>query len=185
MSVRTKARSIVTPLTIGSFLLMGVTGILLFFKLKSGLVTVAHEWLSWIFVIGGALHVWLNWAAIKSCLGRWSGRVIVGSFALILVAALASLGSSEPGPHRQAAAARQATVVLLDAPLSTLATITRCSTEEVRNRLSAEGISVTSDNVTLNEAAHQDGAQAMRGLTALLRDVELGPGGARGGRPAR
>lgn len=33
-----------TPLTIGSFLLMGVTGILMFFHLDIGLNKLAHEW---------------------------------------------------------------------------------------------------------------------------------------------
>ena len=55
-----KLRSWVTPITIGSFLLLGVTGLLMFFKVRGGLIVVAHEWLSPIFVVGACLHIFLN-----------------------------------------------------------------------------------------------------------------------------
>lgn len=41
-----KLRAWVTPITIGSFLLIGVTGLLMFFKVPGGLIVIAHEWLS-------------------------------------------------------------------------------------------------------------------------------------------
>ena len=49
-------RQWVTPLVAGSFLLMGVTGILMFFHWDSGLNKAAHEWLGWLMIIGVALH---------------------------------------------------------------------------------------------------------------------------------
>lgn len=43
----TISRNWATPLTIGSFLLMAVTGLLMFFHLDTGLNKAAHEWLGW------------------------------------------------------------------------------------------------------------------------------------------
>lgn len=37
-----------TKLTIGSFLLMAGTGILMFFELDQGVVLVVHQWSSWL-----------------------------------------------------------------------------------------------------------------------------------------
>jgi hypothetical protein len=74
-----RLRSWVTPITIGSFLLIGVTGLLMFFKARGGLIVVAHEWLSLIFAIAACLHIGLNWSAIRTYLSRARGLVPDGS----------------------------------------------------------------------------------------------------------
>src|SRR4029450_10400711 len=43
-----------TKLIIGAFLLMAVTGVLMFFELEHGFVVVVHQWASWILLIGAA-----------------------------------------------------------------------------------------------------------------------------------
>jgi cytochrome b561 len=45
-----------TPLTIGSFLVIAVTGVLMFFHLDSGLNKLAHEWLAWAMLAAVGLH---------------------------------------------------------------------------------------------------------------------------------
>ena len=47
----TALRRWATPLTIGAFVFMAVTGILMFFEVRLGIIKVAHEWLSWLMVI--------------------------------------------------------------------------------------------------------------------------------------
>jgi hypothetical protein len=177
------ARTWITPLTLGSFLLVGVTGVLMFFNVKSGLVTVTHEWLSLTFVAGAALHIWLNWKAILATLRRGRSRLIVGAFAMLLALALLSIGHEQPAPHRQGEAMRQVTTVLLNTPISTLAVLTDCSTEEVRHRLGEQGIRTSSDTVTLTEVARQNNTHPMHALAAMLWDA--GPKGRAGGRPGR
>ena len=86
-----KLRAWVTPITIGSFLLLGVTGLLMFFKVRGGLIVVAHEWLSPIFVVGACLHIWLNWGAVRANLSRARGIIIVGLFAALLAFSVAPL----------------------------------------------------------------------------------------------
>ena len=49
-------RDWITPITMGAFGLLAVTGVLMFFHLDSGLNEAAHEWLSWVLLGGVALH---------------------------------------------------------------------------------------------------------------------------------
>ena len=46
----------ITPLVIGTFALMAVTGSLMFFHLDTGLNKTAHEWLGWAMVAAVLLH---------------------------------------------------------------------------------------------------------------------------------
>ena len=41
-----------TPLIVGSFLIMGVSGVLMFFHLETTLMKVVHEWAGWAMVAG-------------------------------------------------------------------------------------------------------------------------------------
>ncbi|MCG8276944.1 DUF4405 domain-containing protein [Stenotrophomonas sp. NLF4-10] len=49
-----------TPLTIGSFILMAVTGVLMFFDVVPGYLAFAHEWFSWFFLVGAGGHIAVN-----------------------------------------------------------------------------------------------------------------------------
>ena len=77
-------RAWATPLTIGAFLLSGVTGILMFFHLDSGLNKAAHEWLSWALVAGVGLHLAANFRAFKGYLKRPRAMAVVAAFAVLL-----------------------------------------------------------------------------------------------------
>ena len=77
-------RAWATPLTIGAFLLSGVTGILMFFHLDSGLNKAAHEWLSWALVAGVGLHLAANFRAFKGYLKRPRAMAVVATFAVLL-----------------------------------------------------------------------------------------------------
>ena len=91
-------RDWVTPLTMGAFALLAVTGVLMFFHLDSGLNKVAHEWLSWVLVGGVALHVATNWLGVKRYLAGWKGRAVVVVFALLIGASFLPLGGADEPP---------------------------------------------------------------------------------------
>lgn len=95
-------RSWVTPLVAGSFLLMGVTGILMFFHWDSGLNKTAHEWLGWAMVIAVTLHVTVNFQGFKNMFRTGLGKGILALFALILALSFLNLGGGEGngGPLR-------------------------------------------------------------------------------------
>ena len=70
------SREWATPLTIGTFLIMATTGILMFFHLDRGLNKEAHEWLGWAMVAGVGTHVVANLSSFKRYLGKaWDDRV--------------------------------------------------------------------------------------------------------------
>lgn len=110
-------RSWATPLTVGSFFLISVTGILMFFHLETGLSKLAHEWLGWFLVIGVAAHLWLNWRAFTTYFKRPAAMTIMGAGAAVLLAALLVPAGEADVPVRQALGS------LTQAPISTLASL--------------------------------------------------------------
>jgi hypothetical protein len=164
----------VTPITIGSFVLIGVTGVLMFFKVRGGLIVIVHEWLSPILVIGACLHTWLNWGAVRAHLSRGRGLVVVGAFAALLLLSLAPFDevsevAREHG-HGQDGLDRRAGQVLLEARVSTLAELTGRSPQQLRDRLRRHGVHVTSDDLVLGKAARQSRVHPARALGAVLED---------------
>jgi hypothetical protein len=92
------SRQWATPLTIGAFALMAVTGVLMFFHLDTGLNKVAHEWLGWVMVAGVGLHAAANWVAFKRHFTQnRSGQVIVAVSLLVLAGSFVSLGDKAEG----------------------------------------------------------------------------------------
>lgn len=69
------SREWATPLTIGLFLLMGVTGLLMFFHWDNSLQKTLHEWLRWLMVAAAVVHALANWlpddeASLASAVGK-------------------------------------------------------------------------------------------------------------------
>lgn len=173
-----RLRSWVTPITIGSFLLLGVTGLLMFFKVRGGLIVAAHEWLSPILVVSASLHIWLNWGAVRANLSRARGIAIVGLFAALLVFAITPGKEVEKRArehdwehgHVQEVIGRKAAGVLLQARISTVAELTGRTPQRLRDSLGRRGVRITSDEVTLAEAARQSQVSALRVLDAVLEE---------------
>jgi hypothetical protein len=153
-------RAWATPLTIGAFLVMAATGVLMFFDVRSGLVSEAHEWLSWVFLAGAAAHLVVNYRPLTLHLkSRW-GRVSITAAAVLLVASVLPTGV-ESG-HRLHHAVEQAVV---DAPLSTLASLAHVAPQDLENRLKARGI-VATPQQSARELAAQNGVDE-RDLLAI------------------
>jgi len=169
-----KLRSYVTPITIGSFLLLGVTGLLMFFKVRGALIIVAHEWLSPIFVVGACLHIWLNWGAVRANLSRVRGIIIVGLFAALLAFSVAPCKEAEEHArehgHGQEVISRKAAEILLRARISTAAELTGRTPRQMRDSLVRHGVYVPSDEVTLMDAARQSQVSPACVLDAVLQE---------------
>lgn len=154
----------ITPVVIGAFFLSAVTGVLMFFHLDSGLNKTAHEWLSWAMVIGVMLHLLLNVAAFKRYFTQTTGRVVIGLFALILALSFIPAGGeggSEPGfapPVR----------ALAKAPISVLAQVAGTSTDEVKTKLQAQGLTVTSDQQSVADLVGPDLRKQIGAITKVL-----------------
>lgn len=150
-----------TPLTAGAFLLLAVTGLLMFFHADSGLNKVAHEWLSWVLVAGVALHVTANFKAFQNHLKARRGQMLIGLFALILAGSFLSVGGKDEPPFMAPIRA------LTQAPVSALAQVAQVSPEEFRARMQGAGLNATSDQQTIAELV-AGREQQMRVLGQLL-----------------
>jgi hypothetical protein len=142
----------ITPVVMGAFLLSAVTGVLMFFHLDSGLNKTAHEWLSWAMVIGVGLHVLLNMPAFKRYLKQTTGRVVIGAFALILALSFIPAGGSSGSEPGFAPPVR----ALAKAPITVLAQVAGTSTEDLKAKLQAQGLTVTSDQQSVADLVGPD-----------------------------
>jgi len=162
-------REWVTPITAGAFLLLGVTGILMFFHLDTGLNKLAHEWLGWILVAAVALHLVLNFQGLKRQLSQTRGQVLAGLFVLTLGLSFLPLGGEGPGGK---AAFMATTGALADAPISALAGVAGVDVDTLGARFSAAGHPLTASTGSVRELIGPDpGAQAAL-LARVLRTPE-------------
>jgi hypothetical protein len=156
-------RTWATPVTIGAFLLMSATGVLMFFHCDRGLLTDIHQWFSWLFLAGAGAHVAANLRPFKNHLqSRW-GRASIAAFIAVLAASLFSWGVMT-GPQLL----RSVEQALVDAPLATLASLTRTAPDTLVRRLKAHGIVATSQR-SVHELSGEHGVSEHRLLAIVFR----------------
>jgi len=161
-------REWVTPITMGAFVLMAVTGVMMFFDIRPGFTTAAHEWLSWAFLAGAAGHVTANFLGFKRHLLGSRGRGIVAAFVLLLVLALVakSFLPSKPEPEPGWATPVRA---LAKAPLPVLAQVGQMSVDDLKARLAAQGVTApVTDASTVADLAGADYEAQKKLLRKLL-----------------
>jgi hypothetical protein len=129
-----------TPLTIGSFILMAATGLLMFFDVVPGYLSFAHEWFSWFFLVGAGGHIAVNFRPLAKHLQSNWGRANVAIFAIILVVSTFSFGRIT-APQLKWPISN----ALIEAPLSALADVTRTEPADLVVKLRAHGITATAD----------------------------------------
>lgn len=123
-----------TPLTVGSFLVMGVTGTLMFFHLNTMLGKVIHEWAGWLMLVGVGAHVVLNWRALTTYFKRPMAQWIMGVGAALTLATILPIGGAGEPPVRSMVMA----VTLADE--ATLMALSGHNLQEGRTLLSAAGV---------------------------------------------
>jgi hypothetical protein len=160
------SREWVTPLTIGAFGLMAVTGVLMFFHSDTGLNKLAHEWLGFIFVAGVALHAAVNWGAFKRHLASSvKGRAVIALFAVALAASFAQLGGKAGGPPPVLAMK-----AITQAPLSSVAPLTGHPVEILVARLNGAGFALSGPQASIASVAHDREAQGKAVAVLFGRD---------------
>ncbi|MBT9551435.1 MAG: DUF4405 domain-containing protein [Hydrogenophaga sp.] len=154
----------ITPVVIGAFFLSAITGVLMFFHFDSGLNKTAHEWLSWAMVMGVALHVLLNMPAFKRYFKQTPGRVIMGLFAVVLALSFIPAGGSGGNDPGFAPPVR----ALAKAPITVLAQVAGTSTEDMKAKLQAAGLTVTSDQQSVADLVGSDLKAQIGTMTQVL-----------------
>ena len=79
-------RNLITPFIFLIFLVVGLSGILMFFHVFDGYIEVVHELLGVTFVVFAIFHVIVNWIGLKSHFGK---KVFVPAGIVVLLISLA------------------------------------------------------------------------------------------------
>ena len=159
------SRTWATPIVIGSFALMAVTGILMFFHLERGLNKNAHEWVGLILVAGVVAHAFANGSAFKGHVLR--SRVaqgIIVALLLVLAGSFIKWPSNEP---KSAQALLMQSVVRV--PLRALAPLTGKSPEHMLAGLQAAQVPLRSVDDNLESAIGKDRELRNRALAVLFQ----------------
>lgn len=172
MSAPLIRRTWATPLVTGAFVLIAVTGVLMFFHADSGLNKLAHEWLGWAMLAGAAAHATANWPALRNHLRQPLGRGLVAAFVLALGLSFWPAAGSGDGPPFAAPVA-----ALAKAPLPVLAQVAGVSPEAMAARLQAAGVAGAAGQASLVSLGVTD----LKRQLGVLRRVLATPAGDGGG----
>jgi peptidoglycan/LPS O-acetylase OafA/YrhL len=163
MTIRV-TRDAVTPLVIGVFALMAVTGAMMFFHQETNLQKEVHEWAGWIMVGGVALHAWANWPGFKRYFQKLASPAVavVGGFVLVLAGSFLVRGGDEgPSPPVLAIGA------LTKAPIAVVAPVFGKTAAQARADLAAAGIVITDDQGSIAGAVAGDREKTGAALRVL------------------
>ena len=150
------SRDWATPLTIGAFGLMSVTGLLMFFHLDTGLNKLAHQWLSWVMIAGVATHAFVNWPAFKRYFtASRQGRAIIGVSAVALALTFVSLPQQKATPPQILAMK-----ALTRAPIAKLAPLAERPAHQLIDELAKAGINVPNASASIDSVAADRRSQA-------------------------
>jgi hypothetical protein len=156
-------KSWATPLIIATFIISGITGILIFFHKGDGLVKPVHEWLSWALVAGGAFHTATHWNSFKAYFTRGSSMAIIATGAIIAIGAIVipmQGGSGNP--------AMKISKALASAPLETVASVARQTPEQAIEKLQKMGIKVNNTQESISLIAKENGKKDIAVLSMLF-----------------
>lgn len=157
-------KAMITPFTIGSFFVMAVTGMLMFFHLNTGLNKFAHEWLSWVFVAAVLLHtVFINKRSFLSYFKRVGPVVAIGLFMTVPV--LTYLAGNEDARHPFQRVAR----TLYHADLPLVSQLLNISDQQLKNRLEGQGLVTTPLDTSLKTIAKRNGLKNKEIMEMLFK----------------
>lgn len=158
-------REWVTPVVGGAFVLLAVTGVLMFFHLDTGLNKLAHEWLGWVLVAAVGLHLTLNARPLVNVLKKPRGQVLAGLFVAVLAASFLPFGQEGGGK----ASFMAVTSALARAPLPVVAQVAGISEPELAARLAAAGYPASETTASVSALVGADPGASVGVLASILK----------------
>lgn len=159
------SREWATPLTMGAFILMATTGILMFFHADIGLNKEAHEWLGWAMVGGVGAHALANISSFKRYFAKPAALGIIAVFVLILVA---SFFIQEEKDGKGGNPGRRATMAVLNAPISEIAPLAHQTPQALLADLQKAGFLIESPNQSLISVTGPEQANQFKALAVVF-----------------
>lgn len=144
-------RSWATPVVIGVFILMSVTGLLMFFHLSVGLNKLAHEWFGLLFIIGAIAHVIVHYKSFIKYFKKPLAASLISLFIVFLVLSFFSFKQQNSNP----------TKIVIEkiakTPIANLVEISGKSAAEISISLAKKGFVVKDFNSdTIESLANKD-----------------------------
>jgi len=164
-------KTIATPLTIGSFILVSVTGVCMFFEIHAGFIQPAHEFLSLAFLAGALMHIVVHRKAILNHLKKPLGIGLALLFGVITICAVLPLNTGAGGAGHEVA--RKSEAIFLDANVNSIAKMTHRSSDELLALLASQGYAQEDSLQTVREIAIAAKHNPHELLALLLKSVPL------------
>lgn len=127
-------RSFVTPFITLVFLVVALTGLLMFFHLFDGYTEVVHEILGLFFVILAVFHIILNWKALKI---HFKKRVFIPAALAVAVISILLIVQQRYNPKFDTILLER----IIKAPIGDVLKVLQVDSIEAVKRLEANGIS--------------------------------------------
>ena len=162
---RLKTRSWATPLCIGSFVIVGFSGILMFLEINLGLLKVAHEWLGVILVLAVIAHVLIN---LKMFLRYFTKPAGIAIIAVIIIAGsvMGFMGNNENRRPPFKTIMEQ----MQTSSLSVVAPVVKDTPEFLLIKLQAQGLTVKDVNQTIQQIAQSNRKSPMDVMSLIFND---------------
>lgn len=150
-------RTWATPATLATSLIVGVTGVVLFFHTGGTLSRLAHEWIGFAMLVAVAFHIVLNWRPFKLYLKRPLAQAIMLLGVVVTIATSVSLTSSDAAPRVNPGMLFSA---MQGAPLSTVAEVVGKNADTLVAALNGAGYDVTDAQLSIADIADGDRSAA-------------------------
>ena len=90
-----KIRTTLNPSLILTFIIVGLTGIMMMFHIEAGGIKHLHEWMSIVFLILSVIHLCLNWKILLAYPKK--PAVVVSAIGICLLAGLLLMSGGDRG----------------------------------------------------------------------------------------
>jgi len=154
-----------TPLTAGAFIVMSVTGLLMFFDAETGFNKPAHEWVGLIMVTAVIFHTVVNWKSLKNhFMNNKIGRT------LIIIGAVFTILSFYSGPKENKKVGPNQLVMeqMLKAPLTRVSLFIDEPIDTVVSKLKTQGFNITDVNQSLKQITNENRELQFKALRVLF-----------------
>lgn len=152
-------RKIATATTIASFFIAGITGLLIFFEFAPGSIRAVHEWMSIVFLLGAAAHIFVNVKMFKRYFVHSKPLMtsIVIMSGIVLISSINDLYVAD-----------QAYQLLLNTELKNVLVLQEMSHEELSNWSQDHNIKVEKLEDTILDISVKNNIEAHHILETLL-----------------
>jgi hypothetical protein len=159
-------RSHATPLAAATFVVVAVTGVMMFFHLGERLIKELHEWFGVAAALGVALHLAKHWKSMVRYLGATPLRALLAA-SLLGVVAFVGVAASEEERPRRGGGSPELMMALEQAALSELAPVLDATPEALVAKLEAAGVADASPEQTIADIAAGAGRSGSELLSLL------------------